>query len=446
MQVALIQCPAWDIEFPPYNIALLSAALKQKGFSATCFDLNRDLYRTLPNDAAAWLLSDPYAFWQSGDCVRQLLARNKEVMTQQIARFASYDALGFTLQSLNYIFTMEFIKQVREKFPAKIILAGGPECFLNFNSEFLVKSGMFDALCFGEGEEALPELLSKIQDDKPWNTQGFFVKNGSRYVDCGAWMSLVDLNKIPHADYSFLDPKTEKVAVSTSRGCINNCAFCLEKTHSGKFRYRAADSIVDEIVSHKKNFPSLDFVYLNDSLINGNMHEFERFCDLMIESRVGVQWGGHILARKEMTKEILCKMKKAGADRLNFGVESGSDVVLKAMRKSFSADLALQVLTEAREAGLSFSVNLIVGHPGETDEEFEKTVLFFKKIRQLTGCVHINPCLVLKGSDLYLHSDRWGIILPENFVTEWFLADGTNNLKIRTERAAALGQALETHS
>lgn len=446
LKVALINCPAWDIEFPPYNIALLAAVLKREGFGATVFDLNRDLYRILSHESSSWLLPDPYAFWQSEDHVRRLLARNHEWIDQLIAGWSSYEVLGFTLQSLNYVFTLELVRKIREKFPAKIMIAGGPECFRNFNSEYMMRQSVFDALCLGEGEEALPELLGKIREGQPWNTRGFLIKSGSGSVDCGDRDPMPDLGKVPYADYGFLDAKTEKIAISTSRGCVNNCTFCLEKAHSRRFRYRKADSIIHEIMTHQKDFPCLRYVYFNDSLMNGNTDEFERFCRGMIKAQMNVRWGGHIVVRKEMTREFLHTMKKAGAERLNFGVESGSDVVLKSMKKSFSSDLALRVLTDAKEAGLSFSVNLIVGYPGETEAEFEKTVHLAGKLRKLTDCVHVNPCLVLKNSDLYLHHDQWGIVLPEDFVTGWFLRDGTNTPPIREKRRTILKEALEARS
>jgi radical SAM superfamily enzyme YgiQ (UPF0313 family) len=168
------------------------------------------------------------------------------------------------------------------------------------------------------------------------------------------------------------------------------------------------------------------------------MDEFERFCDLMIVADIGIHWGGHIHIHKEMTEGFLLKMKQAGAERLNFGIESGSDSVLKLMRKPFDRNLAMRVLEYTKEAQISFSVNLVMGHPGETEEEFRWTIDFFKQIRGLTDCIHVNPCLVLRGSDLYKNHKKWGIVLPENYVTDWFLSDGSNNKQIRMKRVNAL--------
>jgi len=438
VKVALISCPMWDIEFPPYNIALLSAVLRKNNFEADCFDLNGDFYKSALNEQYLWSLPDLYAFWQSTDNVGRLFDRNKIIINKFIIHLEPYQILGFTLQSLNFIFSIKLINAIKETFPQKIILGGGPECFRNFSPENLMQYKCFDAICCGEGELSLPELLSKIKNAKSWDTAGFFIKKGSDYLDCGNRELVLNLDDLPFADYRFLDEKTEKISISTSRGCVYNCSFCHEKAHWSKFRYRSAESIIREIILAKERFPLLNFVYLNDSLINGNMKEFEKFCDLMISENLGINWGGHILVCKEMTRDFIGKMKLAGAQRLNFGIESGSDAVLKLMHKSFNRNLALRVLEDVKESGISFSVNLVVGHPGENEDEFNKTYIFVKQIKDLTDCIHINPCYVLKGSDLHINYDRWGIMLPENYVTDWYLSDGSNNLQIRMDRVNAL--------
>jgi len=436
--IALVSCPVWDVEFPPYNIALLAAVLKSAGLHADCFDLNRTLYISCHQEACAWQLSDLYAFWQSQDKIRNFIFSNYKFINEFINKLETYDIIGFSVQSLNFVFTIELAKLIKKQFPQKTIVAGGPECFQNFNPEYLMGFNCFDGICCGEGEEALPELIDKIQNNEQWETPGFLLKIQNNHCNCGARKLIEDLDSLPFADFSFVGRKTEKLCISTSRGCISRCTFCHEKSHWEKFRMRSVSSVVEELSILKKEFPQLHFVYLNDSLINGNMREFEKFCNLMVTKNLGIKWGGHILVRKEMDSAFLKRMKRAGAERLNYGVESGSNAVLAMMNKTFNRELALRVLKNTKEADISFSVNLIVGHPGETETELEETAALLRQIRQLTNCVHINPCLVLKHSDLYTNHKRWGIILPDNYVTDWYLKDGSNTVSIRTERMRAL--------
>ncbi len=437
-KIALINCPMWDIEFPPYNIALLLAVLRKNKFEAECFDFNRDFYCFSLDGRHLWSLSNLYSFWQSQREINQLFEKEKKIIDNFIVQLESYNVVGFTLQSLNFVFSIELARRIKKEFPQKILLAGGPECFRNFNPHFLMQSGCFDAICCQEAEISLTALLFKIKNRQPLDITGFFVKKDNAYIDCGFSEPIEDLDALPFADYRFLDIKTEKLSISTSRGCINNCRFCHEKNRWNKFRYRSAESVVKELLLSKKLFPALKFVYFNDSLINGNMRELENFCDFMINNNLGISWGGHTLIRKELTREVLSKMKLAGAERLNFGVESGSDVVLNLMKKSFNHELALRVLEDVKKNRISFSVNLIIGYPGETEEEFSKTVDFYKRIKELTGCIHLNPCYLMKGSEIYDNYNKLGIVLPENYTTDWYLEDGSNNLEIRMQRISEL--------
>lgn len=441
MKIALINCPAWDIEFPSYSIALLSAELRQKDIEAQCFDFNRDMYALAESDRYLWEdYSKLYSFWQSKDNIKSLFHAKKFAVDNFIKLLQDYDIIGFSIQTLNYVFSIELANSIKKLFPEKFIIAGGPECFNNFNADFIMQQKCFDAVCLGEGDIALPELICKMKNKQKIDTAGFAIRSNGVILSYGERGLMRDLNELPYADYSFLEKSVEKIAISTSRGCVNNCSFCCEKGHWHGYRCRKAESVMDEIILLKKRFPSLCFVYFNDSLINGNMKELERFCDLMINADLSINWGGHILARKEMSYDFMKKMSDAGAQRLNYGIESGSDAVLKLMRKSFNKKTALDVLKNTKNSNVSFSVNLIMGHPGEGEKEFNETLGFYKEIKSLADGIHVNPCLILKGSNLLVNHKRWGIVLPENYLTDWYLADGSNNLGIRNSRINKLLQ------
>jgi len=229
------------------------------------------------------------------------------------------------------------------------------------------------------------------------------------------------------------------LSFSTSRGCLRRCSFCHESTHWKRYRNRAAESIVSEFKFNKNRFKDLEFIYFNDSIINGNIDELNRFCDIMASENMNVCWGGHIMIREEMSLSLLQKMKKAGADRLNYGVESGSDKVLRLMKKRCHSSLIREVLDNTRKAGISFSVNIVIGHPGETEEDFLQTVELVKHVRTLTPAIHLNPCLIINGSYLYKCYKELDLVLPQNdYQDKWYQKDGSNTYEIRQERLKRL--------
>jgi len=433
----------WDIAFPPYNIALLLAILKKHQYHTDCFDLNTFFYKRKPGDSSRWHLENPYAYWLGEHNIDKLLQKWESDISQWIETFRSYGIIGFTIQSLNYYFSIKFAEKIKKRYPDKIIIFGGPECFKNFNADHLIRFDFIQAVCYGEGDKAFPDILDQIIHNRSITAKGFLIKNNkAQVIDTGNSELIKDLNKLPFADYSFLDAP-ETLALSTSRGCLYRCTFCHESRHWKKFRYRSAHSVLTEIKTHLAKFPDVKYIYFNDSLINGNIKELSKFCDLMIKEKIKINWGGHIAVREELTPDLLKKMKKAGADRLNFGIESGSDKVLKLMNKHCTRDLIKKVLYDTHKAGISFSVNIIIGFPGETEQDFNETRLLVKYIRKYTSVIHFNPCLVMKGAPLYMNNKKYHIVLPsDNPQQKWYLVDGTNTYDIRLKRLYQLQKIL----
>jgi anaerobic magnesium-protoporphyrin IX monomethyl ester cyclase len=110
------------------------------------------------------------------------------------------------------------------------------------------------------------------------------------------------------------------------------------------------------------------------------------------------------------TREFVSKLSRAGLSRLNFGIESGSNRILKKMRNMFNIEEAKEVLYRLNEHNVGFSVNIIVGFPGETLEDIEESRLFAEEMIALTDWVHINPCMVLDGSDLQRMPEKFDIL------------------------------------
>ena len=290
-------------------------------------------------------------------------------------------------------------------------------------------------------------------------------------------------------------------SIMTSRGCINTCAFCSERPNFSKYRFRSAENIFNEIKKHlgdlrtnpsvnyekivgsyRRNFfskfvkhwyhkydlfrqiakyfykykrsnsenifgkivkqvsNSLNTIYIsfNDSLINGRPKELEKFCDLVIDSGLKFSWGGMALIRKEMTHDLLVKMKKAGCHNLAWGMESGCQEVLDLMQKRFfNMDLAKEVIKLTYEAEIYQSISLIVGFPGETDEMFLKTKEFLSEFKDYFIAVGVQPMMIAKNSLVYDKFEHFGVDCIDDGL-RWQTTDGMNNYDIRLKRVEAV--------
>ncbi len=470
MKVAFLFSPPWDPEFPSYAMALFKGSTKNEGHEFVGFDLNVDLYNAVsPDDRKLW---DPAIACRWGTESDSIIRRHAEFLDSYIDSIlqenADFYALSINVYSIHI--ALYVAQKIKTLAPCAKILFGGPQCFPSYSGLEILKHKCVDAICTGEGDVLWPKILRHF--DKTGNFElslpGIcYRKADGSVMDNGVPELVVDLNSIPFADYSDIDfaryriKRPLRFSIMTSRGCINTCAFCSERPNFYRYRHRKAENVFREIERHLqdlRNNPSISFLeraasrffrlkrfvpYISfaDSLINGVPRELERFCNLVIDSGLEFYWGGMALVRKEMSYDLLEKMKKAGCYNLAWGLETGSQEVLALMRKKlFDIELAKHVIKDAHRVGIKQAISLIVGFPGETEKMFRETADFVTEYEKYVD-IAVQPMMVVKNS---LVCDR-----PEEFglesgcdVLKWETSDGTNTLDVRLQRVDALKEIL----
>jgi len=315
-------------------------------------------------------------------------------------------------------------------------------CFRSDKGIGILEESSVDAICVGEGDGAFVNILEIIErNGKLRECRGIvFRDKEGRVVDSGDGPLLEDLDLLPFADFSDFQLayyKKKMIPTSIGRGCINRCIFCSEWERFPKYRCRSALNVYNEIKYQKEKYPYIEEVILNDSLVNGNIKVLDELCNLLIENETNIKWGGQAIIRREMSLEFLKKMKKAGCYYLSYGVESGSDDILRLMRKTFTSALASKVIRETREAGLDESFNIIVGFPGEDEEKFNETANFVKNNLEYVNLVLISPLYL--SQELARDKEKWEIVLPDNGGWDgWATEDKINNEEIRFDRLKVL--------
>lgn len=465
MKIVLIQCPSWTTESPPYALALLIAALKQNGHEVVPFDFNIELYRLCKGitnqnsviNGESWMMDFRGNVWYEEDKVLDFINAHQFFIEELIDSVINSNAqiIGFSVQSTSKFFSLEIARRIKEKDNTKIIVFGGPLCFKNCYGEDILKFFPFlDLVCFGEAEEALPRLISNIENigngGSLNNLKGFSYRlNNGAIIDGGDNQLIEHLDEVNFADYSNFNPEkyTKKLLpISTSRGCINKCSFCHESTHWKIYRRRSAENIFAEITYQLKKNPHIENFWFNDSLINGDIKMLNELCDLLISKKVKIEWGGQGMIRKEMTKDLLQKMKTAGCTIISYGVENGSNKILNLMRKNnYTAELAEEVIQDTFEIGLDVIFNVIVGFPGETESEFKDTIDFVQRCKKYASHIELNTLLLLKGSYLYNNLAEFNIAPTgedADLQLKWRTNDDLNTYTIRKKRLQTLREAL----
>jgi radical SAM protein with 4Fe4S-binding SPASM domain len=446
MKIALLQCPGWGRDCPPYTMALLSAILRKAGHQVFCFDLNNSLYCSGPEEYRKfWDDKDLYTFWSSKDLIEKFIQDNQKMIGFQVEQILNTEAriIGFTVHFSSLLVSLEIAKRIKDKDRKRIIVFGGPDCCRQLRGSELIKEDAVDIVNVGEGELSIIELVRIVEStDKIDFLKGALIKKDGSFIDCGDIDVVDNLNALPFPDYSdFTDDilsglyrQPERLELFDSRGCITKCHFCSEWQFWKKFRSMSGERMFAEVCFQIKRYPQVDYFYFIGSLLNGNIKALSDFCDLVIKNGLKIRWLGQPIIRKEMTKEFLQKMRRAGCQWLGYGIESGSQRVVDKMNKRFSLKLAEQVLRETHDVGIQVQANFMFGIPTEIEEDFEQTLDFLRRNRDSIDSVLASQsfCVIDKDTYLYNHPEQFGIIDREHHL--YWEAEGGNTYPERFRR------------
>ncbi len=446
MKVALVQCPGWGRDCPPYTMALLAAILRRENHEVFCFDINNALYCSgLEEYRKFWDDKDLYTFWSTEDLINKFVQDNQKMIEFQVEQILRSDAriIGFTVHFSSLLVSLIVARMIKKQDRRRIVVFGGPDCYRQLRGIDLIKEDAVDIVNVGEGDKTILELVKSLRDtDKIKFLKGVLVKGDNGFIDCGDIEVVEDINKLPFPDYSDFNEdilsglyrQPERLEILDSRGCITRCHFCSEWQFWKRFRSMSGERIFAEVLFQIKKYPRVDYFYFIGSLLNGDIKALSKFCDLVIQNKLKIRWLGQPIVRKEMTKEFLQKMKMAGCQWLGYGIESGSQRIVDRMNKRFSIKLAERVLRDTHEVGIQVQANFMFGIPTETEEDFKQTLDFLKRNRDSIDSVLASQsfCVIDKDTYLYNHPQEFGIIDREHHL--YWSAEGGNNYPERFRR------------
>ena len=169
-----------------------------------------------------------------------------------------------------------------------------------------------------------------------------------------------------------VDVRRQLEFIITSRGCPASCSFCSSPRFWGKtLRFRSPRAIIDEIRYIRDKYGLIYFSIRDDTFTSDRKRVVE-FCRLLLQEKIYILWNCQSRVNA-VDEEILCWMKRAGCECVQFGVESGSKRVLMSLGKGITPEQVKRAALATRRVGIHFSIYLITGVPGETEEDLKET-------------------------------------------------------------------------
>ena len=300
-----------------------------------------------------------------------------------------------------------------------------------------------DYVVIGEGEETFMELILKLQDNESMSdVQGIaYNKNGKNIISEPRGF-IKDMDTLPHLPYDLLDITRYRASglfdgpsftFFTSRGCPFPCTFCYNAVYNkGKWRGFSAVNTVDRLEAIIDKYGIRQFFLQDDNLFT-NVPRFREIMREIIKRQLNIEWaclGARIDTLSRIGEEGLELMVKAGCKDVDIGVESGSDRILKMIKKSISTDQVLPVIRMLSKFPINSKCTFIIGFPGETEDEVLQTIKLSMQIVEENERVFslILVYTPYPGSDLFFVAEKNGFVVPDRLEDwgdftrdEWFL-------------------------
>jgi len=344
-----------------YGIAHLSAVLKKAGHQVSLWQLCEDI-APLPSE-------------------KEFIARLKQ---------EAADMIGFSVVTNQWPYAARLAAWARKATTVPLVCGG---IHTMAAGESVLQSGLFDYILRGEAEEALAELVDKIQqqaDVSDVRNLGF-MQNGQ--VRLNPLRPLPDLQQLPFKDYdifdfqNIIDAKNGWVGLMASRGCPFSCTYCFNHQLVSQYRedlhcsfkglnyirHFTVEQLMAEIEYLLGKYQNISMFILDDDLFTFYRPYVKQFCEAYrkissLPFVVNAHVGFFDEPRARYLADANCKIVK-------FGVESGSESIRsQILQRRMKNEKIIRAIDTAHRHGLHTSVFLMIGLPAETRDDLMATI------------------------------------------------------------------------
>lgn len=268
---------------------------------------------------------------------------------------------------------------IKERFPRVVTVMGGPHPTFYPG---VVQEGDFDALCIGEGEGAIVDLLSAVSGKTPLEAiPNIATRDNTHTVTLRDLIN--DLDSLPFPDYALLYDATPMgryplKSFITSRGCPYECTYCFNsswrKMYAGRgqaVRRHSVDYVIDEISQVREKWP-LSCVKFYDDIFTYRADDWLEEFSRKYKKSIGLPF--FILTRADLlTEDMVRLLKSAGCRTISMSIEAGNETVRnRLLKRNMSDEQIINAHRLCDRYGVFTFTNCIIGLPGTTlDHDIE---------------------------------------------------------------------------
>ncbi len=326
------------------------------------------------------------------DCIKE--NTSAEAIVDVVASY-NPDLIGIQCYTFDTPKVYQMLKNIKNAFPDKLTITGGAHISSIPTESFAHFQPYLDFAFNGEGETSFPVLLKAIEKgEKSFSgIQGVIWKDTSGEAHVNPPMLVQDLDSLGFPAWDLMPPETypesqhgafyEKFPIApiiTTRGCPYLCTFCSAPNLSGRrLRHHSVEYIQKHITMlyerGVREFHIVDDNFTFDmdyckSVLRG-------IIDLKLDISLATPNG---IRMDYLDDEMLELMREAGQYLITVAVESGTDRILKKMKKGTTVEKMRKNITLIKKHNFPVAGFFILGYPTETREEMEQTIRFSKEL------------------------------------------------------------------
>lgn len=311
------------------------------------------------------------------------------------------------MTKLNVLRTIEFVRSQPELAHTRIIL-GGPEV-RNHVEKFLQHGA--DFIVLGEGEESMLELVKHLDgagDALPEQVAGIAYLRNNKVVFNAERTKLKNLDELPMPNRTKVNMQlyfdawktkhgTSAISINTMRGCPYSCKWCSRAVYGQSYRRRSARHVVDEMEWISRTY-TVDTIWFVDDVFTVSHKWLKEFKDELEQRNIHIPFEC-ITRADRMNEAVIADLKACGCFRVWIGAESGSQKVIDLMDRRVDVMQVRDMIRKSQANGIQAGTFIMVGYPGETQEDILETVTHLKESNP--DLFTITVAYPIKGTPLY---------------------------------------------
>ena len=351
------------------GIEYLSAVLKSKGHQVT-------------------LVFDPKLFDDKYYLHIKPLAKifNKKKALVHRIKAINPDIICFTVLTDTYKWACSFAKEIKKAVPDKYIIFGGVHP--TSVPEIVIKNDFVDAVCIGEGEDAILEFVEAINRT---DIKNFWFKKDGKIIKNKIRPLRQDLDALPFPDKSIFENEISLKTgylIAANRCCPFSCTYCFSNYYTSLYkgqkivRQRSVENVIEELRIAKKRF-GIKSVYFVDDVFCINQEYLLNFFDLY---RQHINLPFKIISHPAViTDEMVKTFKKSGCFNLEIGIQSMCQQTRKDILHRYETNEAIIKAVNILESNkMPYTLHHIFGLPNDDYAKLLAAAEFYHNLKYCT--------------------------------------------------------------